>query len=228
MSSWVRLGFVALLTALTVSGCGADAPEAPTGSSPAASAPAVEPAGGYDITRIHELQNQFPPGYTVKPLPPITLTQEQVDQLGGLSGAMPFTFDPPHCDTMLKPVPATAGARSEGLDAQGVEPITVIAVQSPTPARSEVGAGCDHVSVRSPGVAEGTVERIAGPDISGADTMGVRIHLNVNLKQTTRSMDRYTFVATLSPTTAVVVQGDANADVLQDLLTKSVAALRYQ
>lgn len=41
-------------------------------------------------------------------------------------------------------------------------------------------------------------------------------------------MDRYTFVATLSPTTAVVVQGDANADVLQDLLTKSVAALRYQ
>lgn len=180
---------------------------------------------GYDITRIHQVQNDFPPGYTVKPLPPLTLTQQEVDQLGGLSGSVLFTFEPSQCSTMLRPVAAMSGARSEGLDAQGPEPITVLAVQSPVPGPAQPNADCEHVTVSSPGVAEGTVDRIPGPTIDGVDTSGIKIHLTVTSGKASQSMDRYTFVATLSPTTAVVVQGDAGPDVLKDILTKSVAVL---
>ena len=203
----------ATLTALLAAACGT------TTDTPATLA-------GIDITRIHQVQNEFPPGYTVKPLPPLTLTQQQVDQLGGLSGTMPFTFDPPQCSAMLKPVAAMPGARSEGLDAQGAEPITVLAVQSPVPGPAQPDTGCDHVSVKSPGIAEGTVDRISGPAIDGVDTTGIKIHLTVTRGKLAQSLDRYTFVATLSPTTAVVVQGDAGPDTLQDILTKSVAALQ--
>lgn len=230
----VRIGLVMLAVAALTS-CGSNSPKAngPHSTSSTANPPPkalVEPPGGYDIGRIANLANQFPPGFTVTPVPRTTLTKEQADSVAGLSKQFAFTFDPPQCNTVLKPAGVEAGAVSQGLLAHGPQTeVTVIATQTSQPIPDTVvGAGCSHVAFKSQDTARGTADVLAGPAIDGASTSAVKVHLDFATPGFSKSIDRLTYVAALSGKTAVVVDSESNPQLLADLLVKAVAVIRQK
>jgi hypothetical protein len=127
-----------VVTALGLSGCtsGGQPHSSSSGTSSTKARPAAvptNPPGEYDISRIDQLANQFPPGYSVTPIPRRTLTQEEADNFGDAFKKFGMTFDPPQCNAALKSVHVVAGSQLQGLNATGPQDIAVIAAQSPQP-----------------------------------------------------------------------------------------------
>lgn len=230
----VTAGLVLTAVVVSAAGCSSGGDRGST-TPPAASSTtthtttATAPPNEYDISRIGAMQASLPAGFDATSIPRATLSQEQIDApgVGGLSSAPPATVDPPACAATLKPLGAVGvGGDSEGFIATtGPHIIVVMAARAPHPFTTPIDQiGCEHVSVTSPDGISGTVDRIPGPDIPGAKTVGAQAHLT--MPGADSITDEYTFTATLGDRTVAVVQGDTDPALLRDILTKAVATLQ--
>lgn len=221
---------------LGVSGCasGGQPHSSSSGTSSASGQPAAGPAksaGGYDISRIAQLANQFPAGFSVTPIPRTTLTQEQADNFGDMVTKLGIVIDPPQCEALMKSVRLIGGSQLQGLRGSGPQEITVIAMQFPQPTPLPGGGdNCGHITVTAPGV-DGTADRLPAPAISGATTTGVKEHLNITTAGVSQTMDQYMYIAMLGDKTGVSVtsqsdKGPSDTQPLEKLLVKGVAAVR--
>jgi Domain of unknown function (DUF5642) len=211
-----------VVTTLGLSGCASN-------GQPAAGP--TNPPGGYDISRIDQLANQFPPGYSVTPIPPTTLTQEQADEFGDMIKKFGFTVDPPQCSAALKSLQLVGGTKLQGLSAKGPQDIAVVAAQAPQPIPSPpTGDSCSHIAFTS-NVGHGTADRVPGPAISGVTTVGVKMHIDITVSGSSTTMDQQMYIAALGDRTAVTVTGQSvtgqsDAQPLEALLVKAVTAVR--
>ncbi|WIM87347.1 DUF5642 family protein [Candidatus Mycobacterium wuenschmannii] len=229
----VRTG-VAMLAVATLASCSSKTPKpssppsTPSAAKTTTTKPA-EPPGGYDIGRIANLANQLPPGFTTTEIPRTTLTKEQADSAAGLEKQFAFTFDPPQCNTMLKPTGVEAGSESQGLQAQGPQQLMIMAVRTAQPLPDTIlGAGCDRVAFSSQEGARGTAERLGGPAIDGVTTAAVKVHLDFAVADFSKTIDRLSYFALLGDKTAVLIDGEKDPQLLEDLLVKAVAAIRQK
>jgi Domain of unknown function (DUF5642) len=225
-STKYRIG-ASLLLAVT-SGVGLTGCGRPGSGAMAASAPS-EPPGGYDISRIADLADDFPPGFTVAPISHRAVTQQMVDNRDGLAGRLKPLVSPPQC------APATqlnlvVGEQTESLNADGPQHVTVMATQSAqvNPA-SVVPVGCDQLSLTINDVsgARGTEQRVSSPTIADIPTYGFMIHWET-APIIGGPRDLYKYGAILSDRTVVGVQGESDPTLLQKLLVDAVAAIRRQ
>jgi hypothetical protein len=228
----VTLGVSALLAA-----CGNSTTEHPPTSAPSAqpqppsstSASAAAPAA-YDISRIDNLKDDFPPGFTVETHPAKTLDQSDIDS----SRMNEFTqaqVDPPQCRGLVIPpyTDPSVGAQAAGVRADGDQgTVYVVAHRMPEAVPvSQPPAGCDRVSLSGSPEATGTAERIPAPEIAGATTTGAKL-------STSKEEDPdYIFTAALDDQTSIVVIGGIDPSLnpqqfLSDLLVKAAAAVRGQ
>jgi Domain of unknown function (DUF5642) len=230
----VRWVCAALLTAVTAGvglpGCGSDGQPRPAGSPASAPTSAASPAGppaGYDISRIAQLANEFPPGYSVSPVGPITLSQEQADSFVGMVKKLGSTFEPRQCAEVLKHPTALAGSTIQGFQASGPQQIMVAAAQTAQPVPSVVPpAECDHVTFNDPGKVQGTVDRLPPPAIDGATVVVVKVHVEATDSGISKTLDQYQYQATLNDRTGVDVSGESDTHLLESLLGKAVMAVR--
>lgn len=226
----VRTLLAALGVGVAVAGCGHSA----GGAAPGAAAPqpaAAESAHAYDISRVGDVKDDFPEGFTAEAHPAKTL--EQQDIAG--SGVLAFTdarVDPPQCRSVVIPpyVDPTVGTEAAGVIAQGDRGnMYVVALRSPNPiAAQQEPAGCDHISLSGASQATGTVERIAAPAIAGATTTGVKLTV-----ADPEDDPDYLYTAALDDRTSIVVMGSADEQLdpqrlMSDLLVKAAAAVRGQ
>ena len=202
------------------------------------SAPA-EPPAGYDLSRIAAVANDFPPGFTVTPIPRTVVTQQMVDASTGLGGAGKPVYNPPQCARQPTEI---AGAVMQGVTAQGPiglpggalpQFVMVFATHSEQPLPASMSAaptGCDHVSVtiNDGSGANGTDEIVSGPTITGVPTLGQKTHW-ASAPITGQPDDSYIYLAELSDKTQIAVTGNrTDPQLLQDLLVKAVSAIRGQ
>ncbi|SRX95837.1 hypothetical protein MSP7336_04110 [Mycobacterium shimoidei] len=200
-------------------------PPAPSSAQPA------PPPPKYDISRVDNLKDSFPPGFKTDPHPAKTLEQQDIDN----SGIMPFTqaqFDPPQCRALVIPpyVDATVGTQAAGVRGQadqGEIYIVAMRLTKPTPA-GPPPAGCEQVSMSGASQATGTAEAIPAPNIEGATTTGVKL----SPADTDEDPD-YEFTVALDDQTSIVVMGSTAEQlnpqqVMSDLLVKAASAVRGQ
>jgi hypothetical protein len=215
-----------------LSGCSSGAqPHSSSSGAPSTDAqPAAvpkEPPGGYDISRIAQLSNQFPPGYSVTPIGPITLTQEQADLFIGFTKKLGSTFDPPQCAEALKHPMVLAGSKVQGLAAHGPQEIMVAMAQTAQPIPTFVPVdACKHVTFNEPGKLQGTVDHLPAPTIDGVTTICLKVHLDITESGISKTIDQYQYQAALSDQTGVEVTGQSDTQLLEGLLTKAVTAVR--
>jgi Domain of unknown function (DUF5642) len=228
---------VLLLSTITAAaifpGCASDVGGRPGSGGPSAPGKAqsvpAEPPGGYDISRIANVANDFPPGFTVAPGRHTVVTQQMVDSLAGLAGGLKPAVDPPQC------TPATqgnvvVGTQMQSVSADGPQHVAVMATQTAqvNPA-SSVPTGCEHVSLtmNDGSASHGTEDTVTSPTITGIPTYGFKIHWE-SAPITGEPKDIYKYDAVLSDKTVVGVQGESDPQLLQDLLIKAVSAIRGQ
>jgi hypothetical protein len=208
----------------TVAGCGHAAEQKPTASPPAASSNA--PA--YDISRVDNVKNDFPPGFTVEAHPSKALGQHDIDS----SDTDPFSgakVDPPQCRPAIIPRNAnlSVGTQAAGVSGHGDRgEIDVAALRLPQPvAAGQPPAGCDRVTISGSPEVSGTAERVPAPNIDGVTTTGVKV------SATGEEDAEYLFTAALNDQTTVIVTGSTDAELnpqqlMSDLLVKAVSAVR--
>ncbi|MGH3562750.1 MAG: DUF5642 family protein, partial [Mycobacterium sp.] len=161
----ITSSLVALGVSITLAGCGHSAKQEPTSSpaaqpSPESSTTSAAPAA-YDISRVDNVKNDFPPGFTAQSEPAKTLDQHDIDS----SGANAFTgakVDPPQCRSLLVPPYAdpSVGTQAAGVRGQGDQGsmfVVALGLQKPVPA-GPPPAGCDQFSVSGSPDATGTAE----------------------------------------------------------------------
>jgi hypothetical protein len=225
------LGMGIALTACGQSEHGPAASPPAQQQSPSSSGAAPAVASPYDIARVDNVKDDFPPGFKAVPHPTKTLDQQDIDH----SGVVAFTkatIDPPQCRSLIIPPYAepTVGTHAAGTKADGDQGyIDVVAIRKdqPVPA-SPLPAGCDKVTMSGAPQASGTAERIPAPTIAGVTTTGVE------LSPADEDDDPdYIYTAALDSQTSVVVMGSTAEDLnpqqmLSDLLVKATAAVRGQ
>jgi Domain of unknown function (DUF5642) len=232
MASWL----LALGVGATLVACGHSEQSKPTGSAPAQPQPAsssstsAPPPAAYDLSRVDNIRNDFPPGFTADPHPAKTLDQHDIDS----SGIIAFTkaqVDPPQCRSLIIPPYAepSVGTEAAGVRAEGDQgKIYVVALRLPQPVpASQPPAGCDRFSLSGSPEAAGNAERIPAPKVDGSTTTGVK------LSPTDAEDPDYIFTAALDDRTSVVVMGSTDAQLnpqqlLPDLLSKATSAVRGQ
>jgi uncharacterized protein DUF5642 len=226
-----RVG-IALLIAVTagsaLAGCESKnkSGEPTQSTSSSAATPAAQAPGGFDISRIAQLEKQFPPDSEVTPIPHTTVNQEEADRLAGMRKE--FVYDPPQCGALLsKSAHLGAGSQIQGMAARKPPQIVILAVESPAAVTDppEV-AGCDRVTFTVPDKVKGTAERIPGPPIAGIKTTGTKTHMDLTTPEGPKSEDETTFRAELSDRVEVAVGGKADPARLEDLLNQAVIAVR--
>lgn len=232
-SRHVAAVLAALGAGVTLAGCGhpADSNSAPASSS-ASSAPAQPAAAhAYDISRVDNVKDDLPPGFTAQAHPAKTLQENDI----ATSGVTAFTgaqIDPPQCRAAVIPpyVDPTVGTDAAGVRADGDQGnIYVVALRSPQPvAVGQPPAGCDRISMSGSAEATGSVERVPAPQIGGVATTGVKLTVDDPQED-----PDYLYTAALDDRTSVVVMGSADTQLdpqrlLSDLLVKAVAAVRGQ
>jgi hypothetical protein len=200
----------------------------PPSSSKTKSSPA-QPVKDYDISRLSQLQTEFPPGFDRVRATPVASLGPDADKFSTIGIGDVVAVDPPDCRSLLQPVRAPRDARFVMVGGIGKGAIMVGAINSPDPLpRAAVPAGCDHVVVTqqlSRRRFDSTVTHLPGPAIDGVVTTEASA---VAAQGGTKS---YVFAAFLSDTVAVAVQGilpgNPHAeDALQGLLVKAVNAIR--
>jgi hypothetical protein len=205
-----------------LAGCGHAAQQKPTASPSSSNAPA------YDISRVDNVKNDFPPGFTVDAHPSRTLDQHDIDSpdTDPFAGA---TVDPPQCRPAIiprnaNPLVSTQAAGVSGHGDRGE--IDVAALRSPQPvSASQPPAGCDRVTISGSPEVSGIAERVPAPNIDGVTTTGVKV------SATGEEDAEYLFTAALNDQTTVIVTGTADAELnpqqlMSDLLVKAVSAVR--
>ncbi len=215
-------GVTAALTA-----CGNAAEHQPAGSPSAPPSSSSAPTG-YDISRVANVKNDFPPGFTVEVHPPRTLNRHDL----GSSDIDPFAgakVDPPHCGPAIIPPNAnlsvgTRAAAVSGHADRGV--IEVDALRLPKPiAVGQPPAGCDRVTLSGSPEVSGAAERVPAPTIDGVITTAIKT------SAPGEEDPEYLFTAALDAQTTVLVTGNTDAElnpqqVMSDLLVKAVSAVR--
>jgi len=204
-------------------------PVAAHGSSSGAKSRPGQPVKDYDISRLSELRNEFPPGFSRVEAMPVTTIGPAAEKFSSVGIGEVVSVDPPRCRSLLQPVTPPSDAQFTLVAGVGKGAIMVAAVKTrgPLPVTT-APAGCDHAAViRKMGRRQydSTVKHLPGPSIDGVTTTGT---MDVAALGNTKS---YVFVGVLSDTVAVAVQGllpgDPRAeDTLQDLLVRAVDAIR--
>jgi Domain of unknown function (DUF5642) len=183
----------------------------------------------YDISRLRQLQSQFPPGFNQVQATAVATLGLDADTFFAIGAGDVVTVDPPRCRALLQPVRAPADAQFIMVGGIGKGAILVGAVNSPEPlVKAKVLAGCDQIAVRQKlsGQQLGwTVTHRPGPSIDGIDTTEA---MAVADRGGTKS---YVLAAFLSRGVAVAVQGvlpgnPGAEDVFQDMLVKAVNVVR--
>jgi Domain of unknown function (DUF5642) len=183
----------------------------------------------YDISRLSQLEGQFPPGFdrvqntTIAPLGP------DAEKFFAVGVGDIVKVDPPLCRSVLQPVRPPQDAQYTMIGGLGQGAILVGAVNSLTPlGKPVVPKGCEQVAVtqRVAGrVVIATVTRQPGPPIDGVATTE---SIAVAAQGGTRS---YVFAAFLNDNVAVaaegVLPGNSDAeDLLSGMLVKAVNVIR--
>ena len=218
-----------VVTTLGLSGCGSSGQHSGNGAPSSTSKPAAAPTQppDFDISRIAQLANEFPPDFTVTPIGPITLTQEQVDSFAGLTKKLGATIDPPQCATALKHPHMLVGSVVQGFAAGGPQDIMVAAAHTPQPVPTVVPSDeCKHLTMNEPGKLQGTVDRLPSPTIDGLTIIAHKVHLDITEPGASKTVDQYQYQAVLSDRTGVEVTGASDTQLLESLLTKAVTAIR--
>lgn len=222
---------VVLCSVVALVGCSTS--ETEPRSSPAQTAPASPPS--YDVSRIAELQDAFPPGFIAAPGDdqPIKVSPQLVGIVGtAVSYGSPFTVDPPRCRPLLKPVDARTGADTLHIRGDGPEKRSIsVGAYAPVTVPTEIpSAGCDRFTYdvdEEDYPLNGSVERLTAPVIDGAVTNAVRFDV------TGYPNVEYAYTAILDGRVYVDVQARLAPEfqaepVLTELLLKAVAAVRGQ
>jgi hypothetical protein len=215
---------------VAVAACGHAAEHKPAASPSAPPHPPSSSTAGaaYDISRVDNVRNDFPPDFTVDVHPSRTLNRHDL----GSSDIDPFAgakIDPPHCGLAIIPPNAklsigTQVAAVSGHADRGI--IEVDALRLPKPiAPGPPPAGCDKVTLSGSPEVSGTAERVPAPTIDGVTTTAIK---------TTAAGEEdpeYLFTAALDEQTTVMVTGNTDAElnphqVMSDLLVKAVSAVR--
>ncbi|MHA7663227.1 DUF5642 family protein [Mycolicibacterium sp. HS_4_1] len=186
-----------------------------------------EAAAKYDISKVGGAKSSLPPGFDPMDLERDTVTQEKLDApgVGALTTTPPSVVTPAECASLLKPLaPAGVGAKTAGFIGSDQEAHTIIVMAAEADKTvGELGhSGCDHLTVDTTDGVTATVERIPGPDIAGAKTMGVQAHITANGK----AIEETTYTAVMGDKTVAVVQADIDPQVAKDVLVKTVAAMK--
>jgi hypothetical protein len=229
--------FTSLLVAVAVTGlfaaCGQH-----TGTTPANS-PAVQPQPppssaappvAYDISRVDNVRNDFPPGFIVEAQTARTLSQADIES-SRITAVTEGRIQPPDCRTVVMPSyaePSVGADAAEVTAAGGHGSVDLDALRSPQPvpaAPKAEGCGLGMVVSGLPDVA-GPAERIQAPSITGVATTGAKL---VPEKRN----PVYIFTAALDDRTSVVVTGSTDAQLspeklMSELLVKATAAVRGQ
>jgi hypothetical protein len=215
-----------LVTAVVLSGCSSSTTgpaKTPTSS--------VEESAGYDLSRLAEVKDDFPPDFTPSPFEVAKLDPAYVDQVGAVvSYGKPFTVDPQQCRALLKPVDGRIGADTNGsrVDGPNKQSIAVNA-DAPVTVPAEIPAtNCDRMTfdVKNDAVrTRGTAERITAPIIDGAVTEALQIQIDGYPDV------EYYYAAIVDNRLYVNVAARLNPSFdaqprLPDLLVKAVAAVR--
>jgi hypothetical protein len=213
-------------TAVVLSGCSSSTTglaRTPTSS--------VEESAGYDLSRLAEVKDDFPPDFTPSPFEVAKLDPAYVDQVGAVvSYGKPFTVDPQQCRALLKPVDGRIGADTNGsrVDGPNNQSIAVNA-DAPVTVPAEIPAtNCDRMTfdVKNDAVrTRGTAERITAPIIDGAVTEALQIQIDGYPDA------EYYYAAIVDNRLYVSVAARLNPSfdaqpLLPDLLVKAVAAVR--
>ncbi len=209
---------VVLSAASLIAGCGGSDGKSGSGGQAAAK---------YDISKVGGAKSSLPAGFDPLDLEPDTVTQEKLDApgVGALTTTPPSVVTPAECASLLKPLaPAGVGAKTVGFIGSNQEGRTVIVMAAEAAKNAgELGRpGCDHITVDTTDGVTATVDRVPGPDIAGAKTLGVQAHITANGK----AIEESTYTAVLGDKTVAVVQADVDPQVAKDLLVKAVAAMK--
>lgn len=221
-------------SAALLAGCGQATEPSPSGapsSAPSSVQHATTAPASYDISRVDNVRDDFPAGFTVQAHPAKTLQQQDIDSssLTAFTGAQ---VDPPQCRPAVIPPYAdpVVGTEAAGVRAEGDRGnIYVVALRSPTPNPvSQPPPGCDRMSLSGSPEATGTVERIPPPDVAGVTTTGVKM-----TGADPQDEPDYLYTAALDDRTTIVVMGSADEQLdpqklLADLLVKATSAVRGQ
>ena len=215
---------------LALVGCSSSPME--PGSSPASSS-SVETVDRFDVSRIADLESDFPTGFIPGPTQPVKVQHQLVDSIGTVvSYGKPFIVDPPQCRALLKPVEGQAGAdsmhiRGDNVDEQSISVGAVTPVTIPAEIPS---AGCERMTYKVEDDAvptSGMVERISGPTVEGATTIALKVLVNgfPNVE--------YSYAAILDGRDYVDVQARLAPEfqagtLLPDRLVKAVNTVRRQ
>jgi hypothetical protein len=202
-------------------------PQPQPATSSAASA-AASPS--YDVSRVDNVKNDFPAGFSTDAHPAKTLNQQDIDG-SGIVAFTKATVNPPQCRSLIIPPYAepSVGTQAAGVQGEGDQgKIYVVAMRLPKPVpATQPPAGCDHVSLSGSPQAAGTADSVPAPKIDNLITSGVR------LSPADAEDPDYILTAALNDQTSVVVMGSTSADLnpqslLADLLVKATAAVRGQ
>jgi hypothetical protein len=187
----------------------------------------------YDLSRLSELEDDFPPDFTPGNSEVEKLHHVYVPSVGAVvSGSKQYTADPPQCSLLLKPVKGVAGSDSIGILADGLESRSIgVGAYVPVDVPAEIPAtGCDRMTYTVPDdhrPYSGTAERIAAPAIDGATTYALKTTIDGF------GDPEYFYAAILDNRAYVNVNARLAPDfeaqpLLPDLLVKAVAAIRGQ
>jgi Domain of unknown function (DUF5642) len=216
---------LAICAVMALTSCSGSRNESEQTSTPTAA------ADEYDLSKLSELEDDFPPGFIPGKPEVLKLQHVWVASVGSVvSSGKQFTVDPSRCQVLLKPVNGEAGADTIGIRADGLEERTIaVGADMPVTVAGQIPAtGCDRTTYAVPDddyPRTGTVERIAAPSIDRATTLALKI--------TTDGFPdpEYSYVAILDNRVFVDVQARLAPDfkaqpLLPDLLVNAVAAIR--
>jgi hypothetical protein len=183
----------------------------------------------YDISRISQLEGQFPPGFDRVQNTALATLGPDAEKFFAVGVGDILKIDPPLCRSVLQPVRPPPDAEYTMIGGLGQGAILVGAVSSPKPLmKGVVPKGCEQVSLtqRVGGrVANSTVTRQPGPPIEGIVT-------TESIAAATQGGNRsFVFAAFLSETVAVTAEGilPGNPDaenLLSGMLVKAVNIIR--
>lgn len=223
---------VGVVAVTMFAGCGHTteaAPQRSPSSAPAPVQPSATPPAAYDISRVDDVSNDFPAGFTVQAHPAKMLQQQDIDS-SSLTAFTAAQVDPPQCRPAVIPPYAdpVTGTTAAGVRAAGDQGnIYVVALRSPKPNPVSVPpAGCDRMALSGSPETTGTVERVPAPAVVGVTTTGVKM-----TGTDPEDNPDYLYTAALDDQTTVVVMGSADEQLdpqqlLADLLVKATSAVR--
>jgi hypothetical protein len=222
---WVLSWPLIFLSAAVLIGCSEGA------STSADTSPTTQALREYDLSRLSEIQGDFPPGFVPRPAEVRALKPVWRDGVGSaVSSGKPFTVEPPQCKDLLKPVSGevnsqTIGIRAESADKRGIAvgadlPVSVTGVLP--------SSGCDAMTYTVPDDEQprsGTAQRLTAPAIDGATTLALKVTTNGFLDP------EYFYTAIVDDRLYVDVHARLAPEfeaqpVLSGLLVKAVAAVR--